>query len=134
MSIDCPGLPGQSGNISLSDLEVINAALCVSKRSQGFPKRLGDLHTIDTRMNRWTKVGVLARMFEKLQRAQVVHIKSETVSLNSTSIKIHHHGTGALKVALEHQQVQRQWNTKIHMIGADALITVSLCPLGEHTT
>jgi predicted DCC family thiol-disulfide oxidoreductase YuxK len=81
-------LPGQRGNVSLSDLEVNNAALCVSKRSQGFPKRLGDLHTIDTRMNRWTKVGVLARMFEKLQRAQVVHIKSKTVPLDSTSIKV----------------------------------------------
>jgi hypothetical protein len=112
---------------------VNNAALCVSKRSQGFPKRLGDLHTIDTRMNRWTKVGVLARMCEKLQRAQVVHIKSKTVPLDSTSIKVHHDGTGALKMALKHQQAQRQWNTKIHMIGADALMTVSLCTLSEHT-
>jgi hypothetical protein len=122
-------LPGQRGNVSLSDLEVNNAALCVSKRSQGFPKRLGDLHTIDTRMNRWTKVGVLARMFEKLQRAH----QEQNGSARLHKHQGYHDGTGALEMALKHQQAQRQWNTKIHMIGADALMTVSLCTLGEHT-
>jgi lactam utilization protein B len=47
-------------------------------------------------MNRWTKAGVLDRMFEELQRAQVVRIKIEAVSLDSTSIKVHPDGTGAL--------------------------------------
>ena len=48
-------------------------------------------------MNRWTKSGVLDRMFEELQKAQVVRIKIEAVSLDSTSIKVHPDGTGALK-------------------------------------
>jgi hypothetical protein len=48
-------------------------------------------------MNRWTKAGVLNRMFEELQRAQVVRIRIEAVSLDSTSIKVHPDGTGALK-------------------------------------
>jgi hypothetical protein len=48
-------------------------------------------------MNRWTKAGVLDRMFEELQRAQVVRIRIEAVSLDSTSIKVHPEGTGALK-------------------------------------
>ncbi|MEY3652226.1 MAG: hypothetical protein RL739_396 [Pseudomonadota bacterium] len=33
-------------------------------------------------MNRWTKAGVLDRMFEELQRAQVVRIGIEAVSLD----------------------------------------------------
>jgi hypothetical protein len=40
---------------------------------------------------------VLDKMFEALQREQVVRIKIEAVSLDSTSVKVHPDGTGALK-------------------------------------
>lgn len=46
-------------------------------------------HTIYTRMNRWIKAGVLDRLFEELQWAQLVRVKIEAVSLDSTSIKVH---------------------------------------------
>ena len=93
-------LPMQRGHVSLSNLQVINAILYVTEHGckwRGLPKRFGNWHTIYTRMNRWTKAGVLDRMFEELQRAQVVRIKIEAVSLDSTSIKVHPDGTGALK-------------------------------------
>jgi transposase len=64
---------------------------------RGLPKRFGNWHTIYTRMNRWSKSGVLDRVFEQLQRAQVVRIKIEAVSLDSTIVKVHPDGTGALK-------------------------------------
>ena len=48
-------------------------------------------------MNRWAKSGVLDRVFEKLQAEQIVRIKIEAFSLDSTSIKVHPDGTGALK-------------------------------------
>ena len=64
---------------------------------RGLPKRFGNWHTIYTRMNRWSKAGVLDRVFEELQRSQVVRIRIEAVSLDSTSIKVHPDGTGALK-------------------------------------
>ena len=51
----------------------------------------------NTRMNRWSKSGVLDRIFEQLQHAQIVRIKIEAVSLDSTVIKVHPDGTGALK-------------------------------------
>ena len=54
-------------------------------------------NTIYTRMNRWSKAAVLNRVFEQLQRSQVVRIKIEAVSLDSTSIKVHPDGSGALK-------------------------------------
>ena len=95
---DC--LPRQRGNVSLSNLAVLNAILFVAEHGckwRGLPKRFGNWHTIYTRMNRWSKSGVLARVFEQLQRAQVVRIKIEAVSLDSTSIKVHPDGTGALK-------------------------------------
>ena len=66
-------------------------------RSSGLPKRFGRWHTIYTRMNRWSKNGVLDRVFEKLQAEQIVRIKIEAFALDSTSIKVHPDGTGALK-------------------------------------
>jgi lactam utilization protein B len=48
-------------------------------------------------MNRWSKKGVLDRVFEKLQMEQIVRIKIEAFALDSTSIKVHPDGTGALK-------------------------------------
>ena len=95
---DC--LPKQRGNVSLSNLQVLNAILFVAEHGckwRGLPKRFGNSHTIYTRMNRWSKSGVLDRVFEQLQQSQVVRIKIEAVSLDSTSIKVHPDGTGALK-------------------------------------
>ena len=95
-----PCLPKQRGNVSLSNLQVVNAILYVAEQGckwRGLPKRFGNWHTIYTRMNRWAKAGVLDRMFEELQKAQVVRIRIEAVALDSTSVKVHPDGTGALK-------------------------------------
>jgi transposase len=64
---------------------------------RGLPKRFGNWHTIYTRMNRWSKSGVMDRVFEKLQLEQIVRIRIEAFSLDSTSVKVHPDGTGALK-------------------------------------
>ena len=84
----------------MSNLNVLNAILYVAEHGckwRGLPKRFGNWHTIYTRMNRWSKLGVLDRVFEQLQRSQVVRIRIEAVSLDSTIIKVHPDGTGALK-------------------------------------
>ncbi|AGU51319.1 putative transposase, IS4/5 family [Variovorax paradoxus B4] len=93
-------LPVQRGNVSLSNLSVLNAILYVAEHGckwRGLPKRFGNWHTIYTRMNRWSKSGVLDRVFAELQQAQVVRIRIEVVSLDSTIVKAHPDGTGALK-------------------------------------
>src|SRR6267154_4993400 len=93
-------LPIQRGNVSLSNLRVLNAILYVAEQGckwRGLPKRFGNWHTIYTRMNRWSKSGVMDRVFERLQQAQMVRIKIEAVSLDSTIVKVHPDGTGALK-------------------------------------
>ena len=93
-------LPVQRGNVSRSNLEVLNALLSVAEHGckwRGLPPHFGNWHTIDTRMNRWSKSGVLDRVFEKLQREQMVRIRIEALSLDSTSVKVHPDGTGALK-------------------------------------
>lgn len=93
-------LPRQRGNVSLENIAVINAILYVAENGckwRALPKRFGNWHTIYTRMNRWAKAGVLDRVFDKLQAEQLIHIKLESVSLDSTIIKVHPDGTGALK-------------------------------------
>ena len=64
---------------------------------RGLPPRFGNWHTIYMRMNRWSKNGVLNRVFEQLQREQIVRIKIEAVSMDSTTVKVHPDGTGAFK-------------------------------------
>ncbi len=95
-----PSLPRQRGNVRVSNRQFLNALLYVAEHGckwRGLPKRFGPWHTIYTRMNRWSKQGVLDQVFERLQREQIVQIKIEAVKLDSTTIKVHPDGTGALK-------------------------------------
>ena len=93
-------LPVQRGNVSLTNLQVLNAILYVAEQGckwRGLPKRFGRWHTIYMRMNRWARNGVLDRVFEQLQLEQIVRIRIEAFSIDSTSVKVHPDGTGALK-------------------------------------
>jgi transposase len=111
-------LPVQRGNVSLSNLQLLNALLYVAEHGckwRGLPRRFGNWHTIYTRMNRWSKSGALDRIFEKLQLEQIVRIRIEAFSLDSTSVKVHPDG-------------------KIHLVAADArtAITFALSPGNAH--
>ena len=106
-----PFLPVQRGNVSFSNLQVVNAILYVAENGckwRSLPKRFGNWHTIYTRMNRWAKAGVLDRLFEQLQQQQLVRIKIEAVSLDSTIVKVHPDGTGALKKTDRNPSVNRE--------------------------
>ena len=63
-----PCLPKQRGNVSHTNLRVINAILYVAEHGckwRGLPKRFGNWHTVYTRMNRWSKSVWLPRMLER---------------------------------------------------------------------
>ncbi len=93
-------LPRQRGNVRVTNLQFLNALLFVAEQGckwRGLPKRFGPWHTIYTRMNRWSKNGVLDQIFEQLQREQVVRIKIEAVKMDSTIVNVHPDGTGAVK-------------------------------------
>ena len=105
-----PFLPVQRGNVSLSNLQVVNAILYVAENGckwRALPKRFGNWHTIYTRMNRWAKAGVLDRLFEELQHQQLIRVKIEAVSLDSTIVKVHPEGTGALEKTAHRPSVDR---------------------------
>ena len=95
-----PVLPVQRGNVRVSNLHVLNAILYVAEHGckwRGLPARFGRWHTIYTRMNRWSKTGVLNRVFEHLQKEHLVRLKLEAVSMDSTIVKVHPDATGSLK-------------------------------------
>ena len=95
-----PYLPVQRGNVKLSNYQVLNAILYVAEHGckwRGLPIRFGNWHTIYTRMNRWSKSEVLDRVFAALQEKNIIQIKVESVSLDSSAVKVHPDGTGALK-------------------------------------
>ena len=95
-----PYLPVQRGNVRISNLQTVNAILYVTENGckwRALPERYGNWHTIYVRMNRWSKSGVLKRLFEALQEEGIIKIKMEIVCLDSTTVKVHPDGTGALK-------------------------------------
>lgn len=93
-------LPKQRGNVRLSNLQVLNGILYVAVNGctwRGLPEQYGRWHTVYTRFSRWAKAGVIDRVFEELQVLNFLKVKIEAVALDSTSVKVHPDGTGALK-------------------------------------
>jgi len=102
-----PLLPKQRGNVSIANRQVLNAILHVAEHGckwRSLPTQFGNWHTIYTRMNRWSKNGVLDRVFEQLQRDRILRIKVEAVGPGSPSAKVHPDGTGA-----QQKTPQRPW-------------------------
>jgi transposase len=95
-------LPVQRGNVKQVNLLFLNAVLYVAENGckwRGLPKEYGNWNSIYKKANRWAKSGVLERVFIALQKEQIIQIKIEHVSLDSTSIKVHPDAHGALKKA-----------------------------------
>ena len=91
-------LPKQRGNVKIPNLQMLNALLYMAENGckwRGLPSHFGKWSTIYMRMSRWAKSGVLDRVFEKLK--EQMDIPPEALSMDSTCVKVHPDGTGALK-------------------------------------
>jgi len=105
-----PLLPTHRGNVTLSNFSVLNAILYVAEHGckwRGLPEHFGNWHTIYTRANRWAKAGVLDRIFQALQENHVIRLQIDHVSLDSTIVKVHPDGAGALKKTVLNLSVNR---------------------------
>jgi transposase len=92
-------LPVQRGNVSIDKHTLLNAIFHVAVSgctSRGLPAESGRWHTAYTRMRRWARAGVLARVFEELRMLQLLNVRIEVVSFDSMGIKVHPDGAGAL--------------------------------------
>ena len=90
----------QRGNVKIDNRRLLNALLYIAENgckwralAEALWQLAYDLYPHEC----WAKAGVLDRLFEELQREQLIRIKIEAVSLDSTIVKVHPDGTGALK-------------------------------------
>ena len=95
-----PYLPLQRGNVKINNYQLVSALLYVTENGckwRSLPKEYGNWHTIYMRMSRWSKNGVLKALFETLQKENVISIEMKVLCMDSTTVKVHPDGTGALK-------------------------------------
>lgn len=95
-----PYFPIQRGNVVISNHQLINAVLYVAENGckwRSLPCEFGKWNTVYVRIRRWASNGVLAGLFRALQEHHLVKINVDCLGLDSTSVKVHLDGTGALK-------------------------------------
>jgi len=90
-------LPGQSGckGKSADNRLFINAVMFVAKCGipwRDLPERFGNWNSVYVRFRRWAKKGMWQKIFNDLADKEVT-----TLLIDSTAIRVHQHGAGALK-------------------------------------
>ena len=116
--------------MKISNLDALNAILYVLEHGckwRALPARFGKWYTVYKRMSRWSRTGVLERVFQRLQSEQL--IDWDTVGLDSTAVKVHPDGCGAPKTQGP-QAIGKSrggWTTKIHMLAAGTQAAIAFC-------
>lgn len=89
-----PCQPGYRGKKADNRL-FINAVAFVAKCGipwRDLPERFGNWNTAYVRFRRWAKAGVWQQLFRDLKDKEI-----NTLLIDSTAIRVHQHGAGALK-------------------------------------
>ena len=74
---------------------------------RALPERYGPWNTVYRRWERWSKSGVMVNVFQELVRIGVIDGQGDTVSLDSTLVKVHPDGSGALKKTVRSASANR---------------------------
>ena len=64
---------------------------------RALPKKYGKWHTIYMRFNRWSKNGTIQRIFEEMQKLNIIDVRTDTLCIDSTNIKVHPDAASARK-------------------------------------
>lgn len=89
-----PCQPGYKGK-KVDNRLFINAVVYVAKCGiawRDLPQRFGHWNSVYVRFRRWAKAGVWQQVFKAFSDKEV-----KTLLLDSTTIRVHQHGAGALK-------------------------------------
>jgi transposase len=90
--------PGTPGRPPKPHRPMVNAIIWIARSGapwRDLPERYGPWETVYTRFRELIDNGILAQMFEELS----IDADMQDISLDSTSIRVHQHGTGAKKGA-----------------------------------
>ena len=117
-----PFLPVQRGNVRIPNITFINAVLYVLENGckwRALPERFGKWQTVYARFRRWSRRGVLERLFAALR----LHAPGEDTNcfgLDSACAEVHPDGTGARKTNGPQSigNSRGGWHAKIHMVSA----------------
>ncbi len=86
----------------ISNQQFLNGLLYIIENGykwRALPKEFGNWHMIYMRFSRWTKSGTIQRIFQELQKQNLIDIKGEILCLDRTSIKVHPNASGARKTS-----------------------------------
>ena len=84
----------------ISNQQFLNVLLYLVENGckwRALPKKFGNWHTIYMKFNRWSKNGTIQRIFDELQKQNIIDIQGDVLCLDSTSIKVHPNASGARK-------------------------------------
>ena len=84
----------------ISNQQFLNALLYIVKNGykwRSLPEKFGKWHTIYMKFNKWSKNGTIQRIFEELQRQNIIDVQSKILCLDSTNVKVHPNASGARK-------------------------------------
>jgi len=93
-------MPIQRRKAEIDNYDFLCAILYIVENGckwRALPKEYGNWHTIYVKLNRWSKNGTLEIIFEALQNEDIISIVTNVVCIDSTTVKVHPDGTGALK-------------------------------------
>jgi len=93
-------LPVQRGNITVENLQFINALLYICENGckwRRLPKEYGSWNAVYKRFNRWVKEGVIDKLFQELHVHDILEINPEILMMDSKIIPVHPDACGALK-------------------------------------
>ena len=118
-----PLLPVQRGNVRISTIYLINAVLYVLENGckwRALPERFGNWSAVYARFRRWSRSGVLERLFAALRELHAPGGDANCFGLDSTSVKVHPDGTGARKMNGPQSigKSRGRWYVKINMVSA----------------
>ncbi|WP_048349651.1 IS5/IS1182 family transposase [Bifidobacterium scardovii] len=91
-------LPRQRGNVAVDNYTFVNALLWMCRTGapwRDLPECYGKWITVYQRFNRWSGNGAIERLFTALQEERIIAVEVRVPALDSTSVKVHQHATGA---------------------------------------
>ena len=97
-------MPIERKPAKISNQQFMNALLYIVENGckwKALPKEFGNWHTNYLKFNRWTKNGTTQRIFDELQKQNIIDVQSEVLCLDITSIKVHPNASGARKTSGE---------------------------------
>lgn len=66
---------------------------------RALPKKFGKWHTIYMRFSRWSEKGIIEKIFEEMQKMHIIDVRTDTLCIDSTSIKVHPDAAGVRKTS-----------------------------------